>query len=225
MAKPGRNDRCPCGSGKKYKQCCLTADEAAEQKQMAAAQAARDQRDAERRERAHELKADFIARLRGEGTFEDPLDAASNAVIDLVKAGKLDEAEVAARALLASYPEVHDGWDRLGMVQEARGNERPRGGRLLSARARVPRRAPRLRRRRRLGAPLHRPDRQARSTGLRCDLSAHLRSRSTMAPIAAPSATVIKMPAPRPHRERRGLLSPTVRRYECAGCGEAGCPK
>jgi hypothetical protein len=23
MAKPGRNDPCPCGSGKKYKQCCL----------------------------------------------------------------------------------------------------------------------------------------------------------------------------------------------------------
>jgi SEC-C motif-containing protein len=22
-AKPGRNDPCPCGSGKKYKQCCL----------------------------------------------------------------------------------------------------------------------------------------------------------------------------------------------------------
>jgi hypothetical protein len=22
MAKPGRNDRCPCGSGKKYKKCC-----------------------------------------------------------------------------------------------------------------------------------------------------------------------------------------------------------
>jgi preprotein translocase subunit SecA len=21
-AKPGRNDPCPCGSGKKYKQCC-----------------------------------------------------------------------------------------------------------------------------------------------------------------------------------------------------------
>lgn len=21
-AKPGRNDRCPCGSGKKYKNCC-----------------------------------------------------------------------------------------------------------------------------------------------------------------------------------------------------------
>jgi preprotein translocase subunit SecA len=23
--KVGRNDRCPCGSGKKYKKCCLTA--------------------------------------------------------------------------------------------------------------------------------------------------------------------------------------------------------
>ena len=23
--KPGRNDPCPCGSGKKYKKCCLSA--------------------------------------------------------------------------------------------------------------------------------------------------------------------------------------------------------
>ena len=28
MNKPGRNDPCPCGSGKKYKQCCLIAQEA-----------------------------------------------------------------------------------------------------------------------------------------------------------------------------------------------------
>ncbi len=25
-AEPGRNDPCPCGSGKKYKQCCLKKD-------------------------------------------------------------------------------------------------------------------------------------------------------------------------------------------------------
>lgn len=24
--KPGRNDPCPCGSGKKYKQCCLSKE-------------------------------------------------------------------------------------------------------------------------------------------------------------------------------------------------------
>jgi hypothetical protein len=28
MAKPGRNSPCPCGSGRKYKACCLTKDEA-----------------------------------------------------------------------------------------------------------------------------------------------------------------------------------------------------
>lgn len=27
--RPGRNDRCSCGSGKKYKRCCLPKDEAA----------------------------------------------------------------------------------------------------------------------------------------------------------------------------------------------------
>jgi len=56
--------------------------------------------------------------------FDDAqaLDAASNAVVDLVQAGKLDEAEVAARELLVRYPEVPDGYDRLGMVYEARGD-------------------------------------------------------------------------------------------------------
>ena len=52
------------------------------------------------------------------------LDATSNAVVDLVHAGRLDEAEQAARELLARYPEVHDGHDRLGMVHEARGQFR-----------------------------------------------------------------------------------------------------
>ena len=26
MASPGRNDPCPCGSGRKYKQCCLRSE-------------------------------------------------------------------------------------------------------------------------------------------------------------------------------------------------------
>ena len=29
MSKTGRNDACPCGSGKKYKKCCLSVDNAA----------------------------------------------------------------------------------------------------------------------------------------------------------------------------------------------------
>jgi hypothetical protein len=40
MNKVGRNDPCPCGSGKKYKQCCLKAEQAK------AAQAANDRSEA-----------------------------------------------------------------------------------------------------------------------------------------------------------------------------------
>ena len=117
MAKPGRNDRCPCGSGKKYKACCLTKDEAAEREQLATAQAARD----DRRMQEFEAAIAQLVAARDDGSGGDELTNASNAVLDLVRTGKLDEAEAAARALLAHYPDVHDGWDRLGMVHEARG--------------------------------------------------------------------------------------------------------
>ena len=127
MAKPGRNDRCPCGSGKKYKACCLTRDETAEREELAKAQAGRDERAAEKHQHEREARAEVAAWLRQaeeEDQLDDELEAASNAVIDLVKAGKLDEAKAASRALLARSPDVHDGWDRLGMVHEARGNSR-----------------------------------------------------------------------------------------------------
>lgn len=44
MDKPGRNDPCYCGSGKKYKQCHMAADLAAEREQRAWLDAARDLR-------------------------------------------------------------------------------------------------------------------------------------------------------------------------------------
>ncbi len=127
MAKPGRNDRCPCESGKKYKVCCLTKDEAAEREELAKAQAGRDERAAEKHQSLRRLKEEVASHFRmaeEADAYEDELDAASNAVVDLVKAGKLDEAEAAARDLLVRFPDVHDGWDRLGMVHEARGNGR-----------------------------------------------------------------------------------------------------
>jgi tetratricopeptide (TPR) repeat protein len=126
MAKPGRNDPCPCGSGNKYKKCCLAKDEAAERDGLAEAQAQRESQAAERRLEVKQLKSALAARLAGADHADggDELTGASNAVVDMVKAGKLDEAEAAARALLARYPEVHDGWDRLGMVHEKRGNAR-----------------------------------------------------------------------------------------------------
>ena len=54
----------------------------------------------------------------------DELTETSNAVVDMVQAGNLDAAEQAAHELLARFPDVHDGYDRLGMVYEARGDRR-----------------------------------------------------------------------------------------------------
>jgi tetratricopeptide (TPR) repeat protein len=102
MAKIGRNDPCPCGSGHKYKRCCLPRDEAA----------------AVERARARE-REQTAARLADE---DDGLDEASNRVIDLIDTGRLDEAEQAAQTLLARYPDVHDGLERVAMVAAARGD-------------------------------------------------------------------------------------------------------
>jgi tetratricopeptide (TPR) repeat protein len=123
VPKVGRNDPCPCGSGKKYKHCCLDKDRAAELapavRQRVALQAQTANRVALRKDYQAEL-------LESQTTLREAqaLDAASNAVVDLVHAGRLDEAEQAARELLVRYPEVHDGYDRLGMVHEARGQFR-----------------------------------------------------------------------------------------------------
>jgi tetratricopeptide (TPR) repeat protein len=107
MSTPGRNDPCPCGSGKKYKRCCLHQHEAAAAERAAAA------------------AAQAAAQPPPPGLIwedDDGLDDASNRVVDLVHTGQIDEAEQAARDLLVRYPEVHDGFERLAMVYEARGD-------------------------------------------------------------------------------------------------------
>jgi len=114
MTKTGRNDPCPCGSGKKYKHCCLKKDEAAEHEALAAAAAAKPPRPIAPKTMVY---PDF-------DDEEDDLASASNAVVDLVHAGKLDEAEQGARDLLVRFPDVHDGYDRLAMVYEARGDNK-----------------------------------------------------------------------------------------------------
>jgi tetratricopeptide (TPR) repeat protein len=128
MAKPGRNDPCHCGSGKKYKKCCQPKEEAAEREVIAKDQAARQERAEARRLEQRVAKAEFLARIAEAAAVDEELEeltTASNAAVGLVKAGKLEEAEAAARDLLNRFPHVHDGWDRLGMVHEARGEKKP----------------------------------------------------------------------------------------------------
>ena len=118
MAKPGRNDPCPCGSGKKYKRCCLAKDEEAE-RAIAPVPTPRHKSPTHA-----EIAESLAAAYYGVDDPEDELTSASNAAVDLVHAGKLDEAEQAARDLLERFPDVHDGWDRLGMVYQARGDHK-----------------------------------------------------------------------------------------------------
>jgi len=128
MAKPGRNDRCPCGSGKKYKVCCLTRDTAAELERLAAAQAARASRAAEKRSELQRVREAITARQAGpdplDDLFDNELMEASNAALALFHAGKLEETQVAARDLLLSFPDMPDGWEYLGLVHEKRGENR-----------------------------------------------------------------------------------------------------
>jgi len=95
MVKIGRNAPCPCGSGKKYKKCCLSVQP----------------------KKRHVKKQRLIP-------VYTELDQLSNSVIDLIKQKNLDEAEAVSRKLLDEYPDQIDGLNRLAMVYEARGEKR-----------------------------------------------------------------------------------------------------
>ncbi len=103
MTKISRNAPCPCGSGQKYKKCCLPKEHAA------AKQAARED------------PIPSTTPAGGFGDEEDDLAELSNGVLDLINAGKLEEAEKACAELKRQYPNVVDWMERTGMIHEARG--------------------------------------------------------------------------------------------------------
>lgn len=100
MSKISRNAPCPCGSGKKYKRCCFPLQEEAHAKPA----------------------PQLIGVVPGGIAFYDELDQLSNGVLDLIKEGKLDEAEALCTQLSKQYPDQVDGIDRMAMLEEARGN-------------------------------------------------------------------------------------------------------
>ncbi len=104
---PGRNDPCPCGSGKKYKKCCWKNEPIERGPEPTPETSSwKDLSFAERAQIAEET---------------DRLDEISNGALDAIKAKRYDEAERLCEELLQKYPEVIDGHDRLGMLREAQG--------------------------------------------------------------------------------------------------------
>jgi tetratricopeptide (TPR) repeat protein len=65
-----------------------------------------------------------IRRLVARYDDDDELTGAANVVLDFIHADKLDEAEQAARQFLVRFPDIYDGYDLLGMVYEARGDNK-----------------------------------------------------------------------------------------------------
>ena len=104
MAKIRRNDLCPCGSGKKYKRCCMAQHEAAAREKLALANAATTATTAGQHDPHLCLDCN------------EQLDAVANAVLALIDARKFEAAERAAHEVPERVPAVHDGFECLGRL-------------------------------------------------------------------------------------------------------------
>lgn len=120
MAKVGRNDACPCGSGKKFKRCCLERVE--KEERIARLTTERDRLVAEREIAERELST--LKRAAADAAAFDELERRSESVLDLIDAGRVDEAETTARQLVVEFPEDTVVIERLGQVYEAKGAHR-----------------------------------------------------------------------------------------------------
>ncbi len=94
MGKIGRNDTCPCGSGKKYKKCCLN-----------------DPRKSPQTEPGY--TDDII-----------PFIELSNSINDLLGKKDFKKARAVCRQLLNEYPEQIEGISRFAQVYEAMGDRK-----------------------------------------------------------------------------------------------------
>jgi tetratricopeptide (TPR) repeat protein len=100
LAKVGRNDPCPCGSGKKYKRCCMEKHEQA------------------RRNAPHEQLDDSEQRHREQERLVDRIEKA----FGLYAAGKNEKAIESASKLLKKYPNEDRLHDIIATSRQAAGD-------------------------------------------------------------------------------------------------------
>jgi len=109
--KPKRNAPCPCGSGKKYKKCCIAQDQEAAEKDR------RLNREAEQA-RITTWQAENAAIDK----YIDGLDEQSNRTNDLIREGRWEEARQACEELFNNYPKETDGDERFSDYYKRRGD-------------------------------------------------------------------------------------------------------
>ena len=126
MSKVGRNDPCPCGSGRKYKQCCLLSESSGSVASTAAQSAALDPVAARynRAVSAH-VDGDLDGAIRGYrevlGQTPEHVDARYNLALALGTQGKLEEAVASYRLALARRPDFVEARSNLGHLLHALG--------------------------------------------------------------------------------------------------------
>lgn len=106
MAKIGRNQPCPCGSGAKYKKCCWNKDRLSQTPTTSS------------------NPVNPTAAQNWVFIEDDPLTEMTNHVADLIHDGRLDDAERALEDLTHKFPGEIDPLDRKAMLLEARGLKR-----------------------------------------------------------------------------------------------------
>ena len=92
MEKVGRNDTCPCGSGEKYKKCCLNNPQKSSQSEP-------------------DYTDDITVFIE-----------LSNSINDLLERRDFKKAQAVCRQLLNEYPEQIEGISRFAQVYEAMGD-------------------------------------------------------------------------------------------------------
>jgi len=127
VATIGRNDPCPCKSGKKFKKCCLPAHQALATQQRKTSHPPKVREPIQARAPRDSGGAAFAHALASLLTMDDAIDDdgltdLSNSAVDLANAGRLDEALAACARLLAEFPEVVDGLERSAMVHAKLGH-------------------------------------------------------------------------------------------------------
>ena len=109
MAKIGRNDPCPCGSGKKLKRCCLMEPSAAEPPVSAI----------ESPVNADEPRHDVCDCCGGE--LGDELNDRADYILERLLDGYVDDAETLCNDFIRDFPDEAEGHDLLSMIFETRG--------------------------------------------------------------------------------------------------------
>jgi predicted TPR repeat methyltransferase len=110
MSSPSRNDPCPCGSGKKYKKCCLGKDTAAHASHPNALP------------HPQEGRNEVSGKFDGRAAPSDPLMHYCKLGNTFLGQGKLDAAIGSFRKALALKPDFAEVHCNMGLALQAQGN-------------------------------------------------------------------------------------------------------